>query len=320
MKKYDSKLLSLNNINFILYPGQDNKKEKIEKENKNINKENKIIINYSQENPYYKCTHIYSMPNDIKYNLIHTSGNYNNDINIQSEKSNKIKIKTFIDDNKKNLYIKKNLNDYCFACKRNYENKKIKNMVQEMFKGQEIETSIKNINIKTFNSPNKVKNNNIINFSSIESNIQEKKIFNNNINSINDIEKVDEKNNEIIINDKNNENKNPEKVEEKNNEINQDNNNEKIEEKNNEKIEDNIKENIEENNNEKIEDKNSEKNEDKINEIIEENNNEKIEEKNSEKNEDKINENIEEKNNEKNEENNNENIENKNHEKRKNRR
>ena len=227
MKKYDSKLLSLNNINFILYPGQDNKHEKIEKENKNINKENKIIINYSQENPYYKCTHIYSMPNDIKYNLIHTSGNYNNDINIQSEKSNKIKIKTFIDDNKKNLYIKKNLNDYCFACKRNYENKKIKNMVQEMFKGQEIETSIKNINIKTFNSSNKVKNNNIINFSSIESNIQEKKIFFNNINSINGIEKVEEKNNEII----------------------EDNNNEKIEEKNNEKIEDNINENIDEKNN-----------------------------------------------------------------------
>ena len=52
MKKYDSKLLSLNNINFILYPGQDNKHEKIEKENKNINNENKIIINYTKKKNY----------------------------------------------------------------------------------------------------------------------------------------------------------------------------------------------------------------------------------------------------------------------------
>ena len=45
-------------------------------------------------------------------------------------------------------------------------------MVQEMFKGQEIETSFKTINIRTFNSPNKsIKNKNqIINFSSIENN------------------------------------------------------------------------------------------------------------------------------------------------------
>ena len=193
-KKYDSNILSSNNINFILQSGNHKKEEEEEKQvinnNTEINSTDKIIsFNYSQENPYYHYSHLYTIPNDVKYNLVHTTGNVENDIQIKAYGNEGIKIKSVIDNKDiclKCLKKKKNLNDFCFACKRNYENKKIKDMVQEMFKGQQVETFIKTINIRTFNSPNKTNKNkgSTINLSNIENNINDK-----NVKNIDDINK-----------------------------------------------------------------------------------------------------------------------------------
>ena len=81
-KKYDSNILSSNNINFILNSGNPKKSsEKKEINKKENNSTDKIIsFNYSQENPYYHYSHIYTIPNDTKYNLIHASGNIENDL------------------------------------------------------------------------------------------------------------------------------------------------------------------------------------------------------------------------------------------------
>jgi len=181
-KKYDSKNLSSNNINFILLPKkfQTAKKENIIKDNEDeINTTDKIIsFNYSQSKPYYKYSHIYTISNDSKYNFTYSLGNIKNDIKIQNEKNNEINIKSCMDNNC-GCYIKKNINDFCFACKRNYENQQIKKMLQDMFQGQEVETFTKSVHIRTFNSPSKnnkfntKKQESIINFSSIKNNIEE---------------------------------------------------------------------------------------------------------------------------------------------------
>ena len=74
--------------------------------------------------------------------MIHTLGNIENDIKIGNVNNKEINVKSCVD-NRCNCFIKKNINDFCFACKRNYENEKTKNMLKEMFKGQEIETFTK---------------------------------------------------------------------------------------------------------------------------------------------------------------------------------
>ena len=210
-KKYDSNILSSNNINFILASNKlPIKKEEKIINNDQINSTDKIIsFNNSQSKPYYKYNHIYTIPSNSKFNLIHTLGNIENDIKIGNVNNKEINVKSCVD-NRCNCFIKKNINDFCFACKRNYENEKTKIMLKEMFKGQEIETFTKTVHIKTFNSPskyNKNKTNNkntIINFSTIknenndnnQNNLENKEIDNNNINSnednINIINKIDE--------------------------------------------------------------------------------------------------------------------------------
>ena len=170
-KKYDNNFLSENNINFILSTNKHKtkNKENIMNNIKSDSTSKVISFNYSQSKPYYKYSHIYTIPNDAKFNLTHAIGNIENDIKITNKKNNEINIKSFVD-SKNNYYIKKNINDFCFSCKRNYENKKTENMLKEMFKGQKVETFTKTINIRTFNSPNKPnKNKNIIiNFSDIK--------------------------------------------------------------------------------------------------------------------------------------------------------
>ena len=98
-KKYDSRNLSPNNINFILSPSKQKKtsNKKMINDFQN-NSDSKIIsFNYYQENPHYKYTHVYTIPNDVKYNLTHSIGNIENDIKIKSEKNNEIKVKSIID-------------------------------------------------------------------------------------------------------------------------------------------------------------------------------------------------------------------------------
>ena len=148
-KKYDSNILSSNNINFILAPNEHHTiKEKNIINNDQINSTDKIIsFNYSQSKPYYKYNHIYTIPSDSKFNLIHALGNIENDIKIINENNKEINVKSCVD-NRSNCFIKKNINDFCFSCKRNYENEKIKNMLKEMFKGQEIETFTKTVHSK----------------------------------------------------------------------------------------------------------------------------------------------------------------------------
>ena len=83
-------------------------------------------------------------------------------------------------------------------------------MVQEMFKGQQVETFIKTINIRTFNSPNKTNKNigSIINLSNIENNVTEDFNTNHNIkifktDNIKSIEEnIDEENEDKVDNDK----------------------------------------------------------------------------------------------------------------------
>ena len=72
-QKYDSKELSLNNINFIL-KGNKNKSFLYLKSPKILNNIKKIIsFDYIEQNPYSRISHVYSVPNTGNYNLVCTS-------------------------------------------------------------------------------------------------------------------------------------------------------------------------------------------------------------------------------------------------------
>ena len=130
--KYDSRSLSLENINFIVK----------ESENKSLfslkcqrfhNYSNKIIsFNYMQLNPYSRISQIYSVPNMPKYTLVCTSDPmktkkfFNN-----SDEKNNINKKIFIPFTRKNnnsphnlsftksFLENRNSNDNYYSCKNN---------------------------------------------------------------------------------------------------------------------------------------------------------------------------------------------------------
>jgi len=60
-----------------------------------------------------------------------------------------------IRDNKR-TYTYNNDNQYksCFSLKQDYENRSYKDLIDQIFKGKEIESFAKNINIRTYNVPN----------------------------------------------------------------------------------------------------------------------------------------------------------------------
>ena len=182
IEKYDSRDLSPHNINFVLKGNQNpNKKSILSLKSPNVNtiskNSNKIIsFNYSELNPYSRISQNYSVQNSPKYNLVctsepmknkkilfdHSKGNINNQIFIPFTRQYNYSPYNI---NYNRSYLKNNINnidnndnckynDYCFSCEKYYENKRFKKMLQEMFNGEEMESYVKVINLKTYNSPN----------------------------------------------------------------------------------------------------------------------------------------------------------------------
>ena len=187
-KKYNTREFSPTNINFVLdgKPKSDSNDKKTVINNAN-NYKKVICFDYIQEEPYLSISETYSIPNYMNYNLVcssdfiknqaiynnNSSGQSNSNINITipigrvKENNNNSNINNphssviihSCDDNKKykrQTYTYNNDNKYksFFSLKQDHENKSYKDLIEEIFKGKEIESFAKNINIKTYNVPN----------------------------------------------------------------------------------------------------------------------------------------------------------------------